>query len=66
MDARGSTCVSVVVKAVGEVLEQACGYGASAVSKSFEICVDGKNLDVGIIRTPGGAIVELLEYKADA
>jgi hypothetical protein len=63
MDSPGSTCVSILVKDLQRTADTASGAGALSVSNSFEIEVDGKVLKIAIVRTPGGAIVELMEYQ---
>ena len=63
MDSPGSTCVSILVKDLQEIADTALGAGALSVSNSFEIEVDGKELKIAIMRTPTGAIVELMEYQ---
>ena len=65
MDSPGSTCLSILVKDLEETAETARGAGALSVSDSFEIEVDGKVLEIVIVRTPSGAIVELMEYQPD-
>ncbi len=63
LDDIGWTCLALLTTDLAKDFARLEAAGCGGDRFTFEVSVDGKNLAVGMLRLPGGKLVELIEIK---
>ena len=62
LDDTGCTCLSFLVRDIGEALEKCREFGAVEIGVTFPLEIGGKSVDVAFVRGPQSEIIELLQF----
>jgi hypothetical protein len=63
LDVDGFSCLAFYSNNVGEDCQRLVALGARDATEEFEIELDGRNMSIVMLRSPGGAILELVKVN---